>query len=341
MRLANDGVGLEKGAHGDDKSVAMVDATKDLRKAATVNSRALKVTSGASTVAKEATERMLESAVTTSEAAGRPSGMTTTELEPNDTGIDVGSVPPEGPMTEVARETKLSSRCTTAHMAVTRASLSLATTTDCKNEVTDGRGDVGEARQRRDHRSQSGAARMPGQHTDGVGTGGGEACGNYPGEESRRCAERVDGNGSVRADRGRVGRRSAWHRVKVLLTKRRQEERDVEADQQRADEEVQEDRRRVAAAAVAELEERRRKGLAKRRRKVTVTPRATSENDVEYVGADDGLPTAMVKVTGVRLRVKPDRCARCTVAGTEWMAYGDKVAVDAPVDYGEGIGGFY
>ncbi|KAG6576356.1 uncharacterized protein IUM83_19962 [Phytophthora cinnamomi] len=134
MRLANDGVGLEKGAHGDDKSVAMVDATKDLRKAATVNSRALKVTSGASTVAKEATERMLESAVTTSEAAGRPSGMTTTELEPNDTGIDVGSVPPEGPMTEVARETKLSSRCTTAHMAVTRASLSLATTTDCKNE---------------------------------------------------------------------------------------------------------------------------------------------------------------------------------------------------------------
>ncbi|KAE9323307.1 hypothetical protein PF008_g17390 [Phytophthora fragariae] len=47
-----------------------------------------------------------------------------------------------------------------------------------------------------------------------------------------------------------------------------------------------------------------------------------------------------MEVNGASRRVKLDSCARYTIAGTEWMAHGDKQAVDAPVDYVEGIGGF-
>ncbi|KAE8894772.1 hypothetical protein PF003_g21374 [Phytophthora fragariae] len=46
---------------------------------------------------------------------------------------------------------------------------------------------------------------------------------------------------------------------------------------------------------------------------------------VEYVGADDGLPTAVMQVAGVRRQVKLDSGARFTVAGTDWMQYGDRV----------------
>ncbi|KAE8954377.1 hypothetical protein PR001_g32519, partial [Phytophthora rubi] len=61
---------------------------------------------------------------------------------------------------------------------------------------------------------------------------------------------------------------------------------------------------------------------------------------VEYVGADDGLPTAVMQVAGVRRQVKLDSGAQFTVAGTDWMQYGDRVEKAAPVDYVEGIGGF-
>ncbi|GMF41779.1 unnamed protein product [Phytophthora fragariaefolia] len=61
---------------------------------------------------------------------------------------------------------------------------------------------------------------------------------------------------------------------------------------------------------------------------------------VEYVGADDGLPTAIMEVAGTRRQVKLDSGARYTVAGTSWMQYGDRVEKEAPVDYVEGIDGF-
>ncbi|GMF46599.1 unnamed protein product [Phytophthora fragariaefolia] len=63
------------------------------------------------------------------------------------------------------------------------------------------------------------------------------------------------------------------------------------------------------------------------------------DDDVEYVGADDGLPTATMEVNGAARRVKLDSCARYTISGTDGIAQGDKLAVDAPVDYVEGIGG--
>ncbi|KAE9271737.1 hypothetical protein PF008_g30271 [Phytophthora fragariae] len=47
-----------------------------------------------------------------------------------------------------------------------------------------------------------------------------------------------------------------------------------------------------------------------------------------------------MEVAGTRRHVKLDSGARYTVAGTDWMQYGDRVARAAPVDYVEGIGGF-
>ncbi|EGZ21133.1 hypothetical protein PHYSODRAFT_329160 [Phytophthora sojae] len=75
-------------------------------------------------------------------------------------------------------------------------------------------------------------------------------------------------------------------------------------------------------------------------REVTNAQQAVKGDDVEYVGADDGLPTATMEVGGVSWRVKLGSCARYTIAGTEWMVHGDKQTMNAPVDYVEGIGGF-
>ncbi|KAG2770845.1 hypothetical protein PC129_g9344 [Phytophthora cactorum] len=47
----------------------------------------------------------------------------------------------------------------------------------------------------------------------------------------------------------------------------------------------------------------------------------------------------MVTVAGNRRHIKLESCTRFTVAGTEWMQYGDKIKCRAPVDYVEGIGG--
>lgn len=61
---------------------------------------------------------------------------------------------------------------------------------------------------------------------------------------------------------------------------------------------------------------------------------------MRYTEAEDGLPTAIVSVAGEQRCVKLDSGARFTVAGTEWMQFGDKVQCESPVDYVEGIGGF-
>ncbi|KAE8955783.1 hypothetical protein PR001_g31967, partial [Phytophthora rubi] len=67
---------------------------------------------------------------------------------------------------------------------------------------------------------------------------------------------------------------------------------------------------------------------------------AATDDTTEYVGTEDGLPTAMMEVGGERRHDKLDSCARYTIAGTDWMTLGDRVAMEAPVDYVEGIGGF-
>ncbi|KAE9085333.1 hypothetical protein PF010_g20496 [Phytophthora fragariae] len=47
-----------------------------------------------------------------------------------------------------------------------------------------------------------------------------------------------------------------------------------------------------------------------------------------------------MEVASTRRGVKLDSGARYSVAGTEWIAYGDRVSGKTPVDFVEGIGGF-
>ncbi|KAG1697440.1 hypothetical protein DVH05_016314 [Phytophthora capsici] len=65
-----------------------------------------------------------------------------------------------------------------------------------------------------------------------------------------------------------------------------------------------------------------------------------TKDDETFVSSADGLPTARVRVDRVWKDIKQDSCARFTIAGTEWMKYGDRLDVKAPVDCVEGIGGF-
>jgi hypothetical protein len=61
---------------------------------------------------------------------------------------------------------------------------------------------------------------------------------------------------------------------------------------------------------------------------------------VHVVEADDGLPTASMRIGGRCVQVKLDTGARYTVAGTDWMKLGDRQLGAPPVDVIEGIGGF-
>ncbi|KAE9160482.1 hypothetical protein PF005_g31630 [Phytophthora fragariae] len=65
----------------------------------------------------------------------------------------------------------------------------------------------------------------------------------------------------------------------------------------------------------------------------------SNDDDATYVEEDDGLPTATMGVSGVQRTVKLDSGARYTMAGTNWVVYGDRVSCTAPVDFVEGIGG--
>ncbi|GMF37184.1 unnamed protein product [Phytophthora fragariaefolia] len=58
------------------------------------------------------------------------------------------------------------------------------------------------------------------------------------------------------------------------------------------------------------------------------------------VEAGDGLPTTMMLVVDATQCVEIDSGARYSVAGTDWMASGERKSMDAPVAYIEGIGGF-
>ncbi|KAE9143392.1 hypothetical protein PF006_g11578 [Phytophthora fragariae] len=65
-----------------------------------------------------------------------------------------------------------------------------------------------------------------------------------------------------------------------------------------------------------------------------------SDAKVLLAEAEDGLPTALMRVAGSLEKVKLDSGARYSVAGTEWMARGKRVHGRAPVQQIEGIGGF-
>ncbi|KAE9170053.1 hypothetical protein PF005_g27710 [Phytophthora fragariae] len=101
------------------------------------------------------------------------------------------------------------------------------------------------------------------------------------------------------------------------------------------------------ARVVAELERER---VLRRQRQVdeargALEARATADGEADGDGetnveAGDGLPTAAMLVDGTQQLVKIESGARYSVAGTDWMARGERKRVDAPVAYVEGIGGF-
>ncbi|OWY90847.1 hypothetical protein PHMEG_00040838 [Phytophthora megakarya] len=80
--------------------------------------------------------------------------------------------------------------------------------------------------------------------------------------------------------------------------------------------------------------------LVKRIRGDADRPFTSDSGDETTVSSEDGLPTAKVLVNNIWHGIKLDSCARYTIAGTDWMKYGDRIEGDAPIDCVEGIGGF-
>ncbi|KAE9185142.1 hypothetical protein PF004_g23450 [Phytophthora fragariae] len=167
-----------------------------------------------------------------------------------------------------------------------------------------------------------------------------------------------DGVQRVRVARRQARKRAKRERAKVCLARKKRRERDEADEQQCASDARLEERQQVAVETIEQLRERRRlrergevnvragqghnqarESLVQHRDSST-TRRATRDDDVEYIDADDGLPTAIMEVAGTRRHMKLDIGARYTVAGTDWMQSGDRVVRAAPVDYVEGIGGF-
>lgn len=131
------------------------------------------------------------------------------------------------------------------------------------------------------------------------------------------------------------------------MNSRTAESEDVGTVVAELDAEVHQRRLQQADAAFIDLharQERRRTASPMRGKQevqkapVSLIQRALEAN-VE-VEATDGLPTAAMQVNGGRHAVKLDSGARYTVAGTDWMARGERIRREAPVDFVEGIGGF-
>ncbi|KAE9185149.1 hypothetical protein PF002_g26247 [Phytophthora fragariae] len=159
----------------------------------------------------------------------------------------------------------------------------------------------------------------------------------------------------------RLARRQARRQRKRDGAKRAQARKKAatrEQEQQRLDcDELVRRRQADADEALRELEDRRQRRTEARGVnepaqplepvRVSLVQRASrgteevtsNDDDATYVEADDGLPTATMGVSGVQRTVKLDIGARYTVAGTNWVAYGDRVSCTAPVDFVEGIGG--
>ncbi|KAE9301653.1 hypothetical protein PF008_g22691 [Phytophthora fragariae] len=156
---------------------------------------------------------------------------------------------------------------------------------------------------------------------------------------------------SDEARRRRAVRKLVLNQRKRARLKRTQAARKlvIRAEKQQREDEaaLQADRQHQANAAVEQLQQRRqqREGAAPsnpvgERAKVRLVQRKQNDESVQLAEADDGLPTAVVTVADGRREVKLDSGARYSIAGTEWMCYGDRVVRPAPVDYVEGIGGF-
>ncbi|OWZ05814.1 hypothetical protein PHMEG_00022026 [Phytophthora megakarya] len=151
-------------------------------------------------------------------------------------------------------------------------------------------------------------------------------------------------------------RKAGECQMKILaVAKRRSDEHEPIGDQQRSVEDRRVRRSREMVQALREVddhergkrrdceraakdERRARVRLSKQSYEDTYTPHG-SERVVEYVRADDGMPTAMMEVEGDRCAVKFDSCVRYSVVGTEWLQYGARLSKPHPVDNVEGIGG--
>ncbi|KAI9996970.1 hypothetical protein PInf_000268 [Phytophthora infestans] len=161
--------------------------------------------------------------------------------------------------------------------------------------------------------------------------------------------------------RRRAERRQKHREVKRAQVRRAKASRQTRAlsqeeEQRTADEVRRATRLEDRSSALAELSCRRaahegdervhpgreaaRVSLVQRRSATQASQERQDAGDVEYVGADDGLPTARMEVEGAPRHVKLDSGARYTIAGTDWMEFGDRIDMEAPVDYVEGIGGF-
>ncbi|KAG6586701.1 Gag-pol fusion protein [Phytophthora cinnamomi] len=155
-----------------------------------------------------------------------------------------------------------------------------------------------------------------------VATDGG-ATSEASGESGGNAYERVE------VEQARVARREARQQMKRELAKdriarKRSAERERVAEQQRMSAERLAERRRVADDAMKELDERKQQRAhdeAEGRVRQQVKParvslvqhrvdqverRPVRGEIVEYIGADDGLPTAIMEVSGARRHVKFD-----------------------------------
>ncbi|ETN16344.1 hypothetical protein PPTG_21903 [Phytophthora nicotianae INRA-310] len=139
---------------------------------------------------------------------------------------------------------------------------------------------------------------------------------------------------STSIDQARQARRKARkaakrQRVKMMLAKRRRETQEDEVERQRAANAVRNIRvkRQTQRWPSWQNDAATTRGLdpSEPGEAPASTGRTTRTNDVvEYVGADDGLPTAIMDVGGVRRRVK--------------LGGGARVATSSPVDFVESIG---
>ncbi|ETO62165.1 hypothetical protein F444_19908 [Phytophthora nicotianae P1976] len=137
-----------------------------------------------------------------------------------------------------------------------------------------------------------------------------------------------DGIAQVRLARMKARKAAKREKTKQARESRRRTERDVHDDQRGVDGERRAARRREREEAMEQLEVRRVVRSDEERVQVGGEPARVSlvqHRDAEWKGVDN---------------FKLDSGARYTVAGTDWMQFGDRVETTAPVDYVEGIGGF-
>ncbi|KAK1939001.1 hypothetical protein P3T76_009076 [Phytophthora citrophthora] len=74
-------------------------------------------------------------------------------------------------------------------------------------------------------------------------------------------------------------------------------------------------------ATSREMKERTRVSLVKQQLNRSDEQQQNETETVEYIGAEDGLPTATVTVSGIQRDVKLDSCARYMIAGMDWMGW--------------------